>query len=234
MSGFLAKLTAPLEQLRDWTLQFACTPGAPWWLFALAFAESSFFPIPPDVLLIAMGLTESALADPGIIFFYALICSLGSVLGGCLGYCLGYWGGRPLADKLFSEKKVEAVERMYARFDMWAVAVAGFTPVPYKVFTITTGLLKAGFWRFTLASALSRSARFFMVATLLYFFGEKTRELLDKYIGPATLALVAVAVLGFLAIKFFAGRHKDASPDAREREEGAGEGGADRPEGESE
>lgn len=201
MDDFLDALRAPLEALRDWTLQFAASPAATWWLFALSFAESSFFPIPPDVLLIAMGIKFPAWS-----FWFALVCSAASVLGGCAGYAIGYYGGRPVAEKLFSKRKIETVERMYARYDIWAVAVAGFTPVPYKVFTITTGLLRAGFWRFAAASAASRSARFFMVATLTYFFGREAERILSRHIGPATLALVAAAVLGVLAIRHFAGK----------------------------
>jgi membrane protein YqaA with SNARE-associated domain len=222
MGELLDWLKAPLEALRDWTLQFATSPAATWWLFALSFAESSFFPVPPDVLLIAMGIGRPALS-----FWFALVCSVASVLGGCAGYGIGYWGGRPLVDRLFSRKKVEAVERMYAKYDVWAVAVAGFTPVPYKVFTITTGVLRAGFWRFVAASAASRSARFFMVAALTYFFGEQTERILNRHIGPATLALVAAALLGVLAIKVFSGKRRAGSAEAAteaETETGTGDG----------
>lgn len=216
MSDFVDTLVKPLEALRDWTLQFANYPTASLWLLGLSFAESSFFPIPPDLLLIAMGLTDAARANPGVNFLYALICSVGSVLGGMLGYAIGYYGGRPVAEWLFKKRRIDTVERMYAKYDVWAVAIAGFTPVPYKVFTITTGVLRGGFWRFVIASAASRSARFFLVATLLYFFADKTRDILEKHIGPATLILVAVAVLGFLVINLLVrkkGKEEDAAPD---------------------
>jgi membrane protein YqaA with SNARE-associated domain len=210
VSDFLDSLTAPLEALRDWTLQFANSPAATWWLFGLSFAESSFFPIPPDVLLIAMGIKAPAWS-----FWFALVCSVASLLGGMLGYAIGYYGGRPLAVRIFRAKRVETVERMYAKYDVWAVAIAGFTPVPYKVFTITTGVMRASFWRFVVASAASRSARFFLVAALLYKFGRQAEEILNKHIGPATLALVAAGVLGFVVIKFFAKR-KHAQEAAEE------------------
>jgi len=210
MSDFLETITAPLEWLRDWTLQFAASPVATWWLFGLSFAESSFFPVPPDVLLIAMGIKAPAWS-----FWFALVCSVGSVLGGALGYAIGYYGGRPVAVRIFKEKRVQSVEAMYAKWDVWAVAIAGFTPVPYKVFTITTGVLRAGFWRFLAASAASRSARFFMVATLTYFFGKQTERILNKHIGPATLGLVVVAILGVVAIRYMAKRKKDAAREGQ-------------------
>lgn len=196
------------RRLYDWTMSIAAQPWAPWGLFGLAFAESSFFPIPPDVVLIAMGLS-----CPAKVFWYAAITSAGSVLGGCLGYVIGWYGGRPLANRLFGRKKVQAVEDMYQKYDVWAVAIAGFTPIPYKVFTIATGLLKAGFWRFTAASAASRSARFFLVATLVYFFGKPARLILEKYINVALLALVALGLGGFLAVKYLARwRHGKGAP----------------------
>jgi membrane protein YqaA with SNARE-associated domain len=222
MSDFLETIKAPLEWLRDWTLQFAASPAATWWLFGLSFAESSFFPIPPDVLLIAMGIKAPAWS-----FWFALVCSVASVLGGALGYAIGYYGGRPVAVRIFKEKRVHTVEQMYAKWDVWAVAIAGFTPVPYKVFTITSGVLRAGFWRFLVASAASRSARFFMVATLTYFFGKQTERILNKHIGPATLILVVVAILGVVAIRYMAKRKKvDADgeqPEARSARQGEGQ-----------
>jgi membrane protein YqaA with SNARE-associated domain len=201
VSDFLEWIHGILEAVREWMYALAASPWAVWWLLGISFAESSFFPIPPDVLLIAMGLTPSAVADPGLNFVFAAICSVGSVLGGVLGYGIGYYGGRPLAVRFFKARRVETVERLYARWDVWAVAAAGFTPIPYKVFTITTGVLRAGFWRFVVASAASRSARFFLVATLLYFFNKQAEEILNKHIGPATLILVAVGVLGFVVLK---------------------------------
>ncbi len=206
MSDFFDHIHGVLEAIREWMYQLAGSPWAVWWLFGLSFAESSFFPLPPDILLIAMGLTKSAVANPSLNFVYAAVCSVASVLGGMLGYAIGYYGGRPLATRMFKPKRVETVERLYAKWDIWAVAIAGFTPIPYKVFTITTGVLKAGFVRFIIASAASRSARFFMVATLLYFFNKQAEQILKKHIGPATLVLVIAALLGVFAIKFMSKR----------------------------
>ena len=211
MDSFRAAVT----WLYTWTKSLAAMPWAPWGLFAIAFAESSFFPVPPDVLLIAM-----ALAQPKLAFWYALICSVGSVLGGCLGYAIGYYGGRPLAVRLFKPHRIASAEQLYAKYDIWAVAVAGFTPVPYKVFTITTGLLRAGFWRFVAASAASRSARFFLVSTLIYFFGAQAQELIEKRLDVAALVLVALGVGGFVAVKYL-GRRRSAAGSA---EVGAGGG----------
>jgi membrane protein YqaA with SNARE-associated domain len=205
-----------LKGLYAWTLAIAGQAWAPWGLFGIAFAESSFFPIPPDVLLIAMGLSEEATARPGLCFWYALICSAGSVLGGCLGYAIGLYGGRPLAEKIFRKQRIETVERLYRKYDIWAVVIAGFTPIPYKVFTITTGLLRAGFWRFVIASAASRSARFFLVATLLYFLGPQVKEVLDTKFELATLVLVVIGIGGFAALKLL---HRKPRPDAAAAQE---------------
>jgi len=182
-------------ELYNWTMGLMASPNAPLWLFIIAFIESSVFPIPPDVLLIGMGV-----ANPQLSFLYAAICTAGSVMGGMLGYGIGYFGGHPIATKLFKKERVEAAERIYQRYDIWAVAIAGFTPVPYKVFTILTGVMEAKFWRFVVVSALSRGARFFMVATGLFFFGEAIRGFLDKYFEWLTIALFAGIIGGFVAV----------------------------------
>ena len=199
-----------LADLYNWTMSLMASPNAPLWLFVVAFIESSVFPIPPDVLLIGMGV-----ANPHLSFLYATICTVGSVMGGMLGYCIGYYGGRPIAIKLFKEQRVLAAERIYQKYDIWAVAIAGFTPVPYKVFTILTGVMEAKFWRFVVVSALSRGARFFMVAVLLFFFGESIKGFLDKYFGWLTIALFAGIIGGFLAVGYWSKkRHVQVTPEA--------------------
>ena len=154
-----------VEGLIEWMTGWAQTPSGGTALFLLAFAESSFFPIPPDVLLIAM-----AMLRPELAFKLALICALGSVLGGMFGYGIGLVGGRPLLHKLFSQSKIQTVKRAFEKYEIWAIAVAGFTPVPYKVFTLSAGTFEIPFKPFVLVSALSRSARFFLVAGCIYFW----------------------------------------------------------------
>ncbi len=151
-----------VRRLYDWILYWAQTPYGTWALFLLAFCESSFFPIPPDILLIAL-----AVAVPKKSLKYALICSAGSVLGGCFGYLIGWQFmasiGSPIVDFYGLGTKVEYIGALYNKYDAWAVGIAGFTPIPYKVFTIAAGVFKINFSVFVLTSLVSRSARFFIV-----------------------------------------------------------------------
>ncbi len=190
-----------LRKTYDWILRWSATKYAVPALFILAFAESSFFPIPPDVLLIAM-----AVAVPLKAFRFAAVCSIGSVLGGGLGYLIGLKGGRPLLKRWFKSEKIRLVENYYHKWDVWAVGVAGFTPIPYKVFTISAGVFELNFLRFILTSVVSRSARFFLVALLFYFFGETLRDLFEKYFALLTVAFFVLLFLGFYFIRIMGKR----------------------------
>ncbi|MFQ6111886.1 MAG: YqaA family protein, partial [Nitrospinota bacterium] len=168
-----------LRDLYDWVLHWAETPYGSWALGALAFSESSFFPIPPDALLIAL-----ALSVPAKAFWYAFICSGSSVVGGMLGYLIGLFLMQVVGNRILSlygaTDKFQWVKRYYERYDAWAVGVAGFTPIPYKIFTIAAGACRINFKVFLLASAISRSARFFLVAALIYQFGEPIKIFIDR------------------------------------------------------
>lgn len=153
-----------------------------WGLFLLAFLESSVFPVPPDVLLIWM-----VLKDWGEPLGLTAICTFGSALGGVGGYGLGRWGGRPLLQRFFPPTKVEAAERLYDRYGVWAVAIAGFTPIPYKLFTISSGVLRFRLLPFFVASLLSRGARFSLVALLTFRYGDQVLAQVDRW-GFALLA----------------------------------------------
>lgn len=181
-----------LSDLYHWVEGLAATSYGGGALFVIAFAESSFFPIPPDVLLIPL-----CLGEPRLAFWFATICSVGSVLGGLAGYALGYYGGRPLVRRLFSPEKVAAVERYYDRYNAWAIGIAGLTPLPYKIFTVSGGACAIRLRPFIIASILSRSARFFAVAGLLYVFGEPVRAFIDEYFEILSVAFVVLLVLGF-------------------------------------
>jgi membrane protein YqaA with SNARE-associated domain len=146
----------PSEGWVAWVISWASTPYGGAALFLNAVAESSFSPFPPDVLLIALSILRPPLACG-----YAAICSLGSVLDGVLGCFLGLKGGRPLLQRLISEERIRFVERYYQKYDIWAVGIAGFTPIPYKAFTISAGVFVLDLKRFILVSVISRSARFF-------------------------------------------------------------------------
>jgi membrane protein YqaA with SNARE-associated domain len=190
-----------LRRLYDWVLRWAQTPYGSWALFLLAFCESSFFPIPPDVLLIAL-----AVAIPKKSFKYALICSAGSVIGGCFGYLIGWQFmssvGTHIIDFYGLSSKVEYIAALYNKYDAWAVGIAGFTPIPYKVFTISAGLFKIKFSVFILASMVSRSARFFLVGGLIYVFGPGIQNFIDKYFNILAIAFTVLLVLGFVVIKY--------------------------------
>jgi membrane protein YqaA with SNARE-associated domain len=191
-----------LRRLYDWVLHWAKTPYGTWALFLLAFCESSFFPIPPDVLLIAL-----AVALPKKAFKYALVCSVGSLLGGCLGYLIGWQFMVDLGDGIIRfyglQDKYEYIRRLYVTYDAWAVGIAGLTPIPYKVFTITAGAFRINFVVFLVASAVSRSARFFLVGGLIYLFGPKIQSFIDRYFNTLVIVFVILLVLGFIVIKYF-------------------------------
>lgn len=185
-----------LNGLVDWTIAWAKTPYGPWALFLLAFAESSFFPIPPDVLQIALTLTE-----PSAAFYLAAITTIGSVLGGMFGYLVGLKGGLPILKRFVAEKKIRLVHDYFSRYEAWAIFIAGFTPIPYKVFTIAAGVFSIDFKIFVLASILGRGARFFIVATLLFFFGREISSLIGKYFNLFSIAFVILVIIGFYALR---------------------------------
>ena len=191
-----------LRGLYDWILHWAATPYGTWALFLLALSESSFFPIPPDVLLIAL-----AVAIPEKSFKYALICSVGSVLGGCLGYLIGWQFMTSIGERITSfyglNQKVAYIAELYSAYDAWAIGIAGFTPIPYKVFTISAGAFKINFWVFLLASIVSRSARFFLVGGLIYIFGSQIKSFIDRYFDLLAIAFTVLLVAGFVIIKLF-------------------------------
>ncbi|RMF89619.1 MAG: DedA family protein [Nitrospinota bacterium] len=204
MSGsnyLVFRVAGRLKRLYAWVVHWAETPYGATALFLLAFAESSFFPIPPDVLLIAL-----ALSVPARAFWFATVSSAGSVLGGMFGYFLGLQFmeriGYPLLQLYGALDTFAAVQELYQRYEAWAVGIAGFTPIPYKVFTIAAGAFQVHFGVFVLASLLSRSARFFLIALLLYYYGEPIKEFIERYFNLLSLLFVALLVLGFLLIKW--------------------------------
>lgn len=222
--GSLGPFSGPFRwtrRLYDWVLKWGESRHAGTALFALAFAESSFFPVPPDVLLIAlcMGAHKKWAR-------FALVCSIGSILGGGFGYLIG-WGAYDLiggkivalvaaisgsdpdhllqaAGYWFNEKEIYGM-----RVGAWAVGIAGFTPIPYKVFTIAAGFFHMNFPVFLLASAISRSLRFFVVAGLIGLlfekYGRRIERFIDRYFNLLAVAFVALLILGFAAVKLLSG-----------------------------
>jgi len=197
----LKKVFQWLGDLKRWVEDAATKPGAGWTLFGIAFIESSFFPIPPDVLLIAL-----AMVAPTKSFQYALVCSIGSVLGGMFGYLIGYeffeLVGRKIIELYGVEAHYEHVRVLYQENAFSAIAIAGFTPIPYKVFTIAAGAFEVSFATLVYASILGRSGRFFLVAALFFWFGPKIKPFIDKYFEILSMACVVLLILGFVVIKY--------------------------------
>jgi membrane protein YqaA with SNARE-associated domain len=150
------------------------------------------FPLPPDVLLIAMDL-----AKPEKALLYALVCTIASVTGGCIGYSLGCFGGRPLFNKLFKSKveKFNAVEELYKKYGTVAVLLSAFTPIPYNIFTIASGILRMSFVKFLLASLVGRGGRFFLVSIVLILFGEAIKQYLNLVIIIVSILLIIFFVI---------------------------------------
>ncbi|MBO6518538.1 MAG: DedA family protein [Rhodospirillales bacterium] len=192
-----------LRALYDKTLEWSAHRHAIWILALVSFAESSFFLIPPDVLLIPM-----VLAARTKWFRIALVCTLASVAGGVFGYFIGAFLfdeiGRPILDIYHASAKFDAAREAYNENGVWIVFTAGFSPIPYKIFTIASGVTSMDIVPFIIASAVGRGARFFLVAILLWKFGEPIRAFIEKRLGLLTLAFCALLVLGVIAIKFLA------------------------------
>jgi len=188
-----------MRRLYDWVLSWSDSPYGSWALFAIAFAESSFFPIPPDVLLVALAVGAHKKA-----FRFALICTAGSVMGGMLGYLIGWQFMALIGDRIVAlfgfADKFARVEQLYNTWDAWVVFIAGFTPIPYKVFTIAAGLFTINFPIFVLASALGRAGRFCLVAGLIYLFGPTIKAFIDRYFNLVVTAFTVLLVGGFVLI----------------------------------
>ncbi|MBI2175211.1 MAG: DedA family protein [Parcubacteria group bacterium] len=194
------KTPTRLRRLYNWVVHFSETPYALAALFTLAFVESSFFPIPPDVLLVPL----VALNRRRWVVF-AVVATIGSVLGGLLGYIIGFgfyeFVGKPIISRYGLEHAVEAVRQRYAANAFLAVFGAAFTPIPYKVFTIAAGLFRIPVGVFLIASILGRGGRFFIVAALLAIFGRRARDLVERYFGILSIVFLALLVAGFVVLK---------------------------------
>lgn len=190
-----------MRRLYDWMMRKAASPRAPQALFTVSFIESSFFPIPPDVMLIPMVLADRAKA-----WWHALNATVGSVLGGIAGYLIGLFLfdtiGQPLLDFYGYLDKFQQFSGNYNDYGPWIVLFAGITPFPYKVITIASGMTGLNFFVFMLASIVARGFRFFAVSALLYAFGAPIRDFIEKRFGLVTTVFFILLFGGFLAVKY--------------------------------
>lgn len=191
-----------LASLKDRTLALARSPHAERGLFAISFAESSFFPLPPDLLLGPM-----AAADPSKWARYALTCTIASVLGGILGYLIGMFlmdtlGSAILGFFGYSGARYEALEAQYSQYGLWVILIKGLTPIPYKLVTIASGALHFNFPMFVAASIVTRGARFFLVAWLFQKFGPAMGPVIEKRLGLVLLGAAVVIISGFVIVHY--------------------------------
>ncbi len=197
------KLQTMKDFLVAWTTRHAEGRNAKWWLFGISFAESSFFPIPPDVLLVAILMTRGRVRA----FYYASITTLGSVLGGLFGYAIGYFFFQTVGVWVVStyglETQMITVQKHFVANAFFAIFVAAFTPIPYKVFTIAAGLFGVSIPVFIIASVLGRGMRFFAVAAIMRYFGGHIARAFYRYFN--ILSLLFVFVLGIIIYFFIAG-----------------------------
>lgn len=195
-----------VKRLYDWMLSWGNSRWGAWALFFFALAESSFFPIPPDVLLIALclGVTSKS-------FRYALTCLSGSIVGAMIGYAIGFFLWQNTAGEytalanwffahVFSVESFTNVGALYDKYNFWIVFTAGFTPLPYKIFTISGGLFHINFVMFVVASIISRGLRFFLIAALIWKFGAPIKVFIDKYFNLLAILFTVLLVGSFILL----------------------------------
>ena len=200
-----------IRDIYDWVLSWAEKPSGPKALSCISFMEASFFPIPPDVLLIALGLGKREKA-----LYYGILCSISSICGAIFGYAIGLWawwgvgGDFSIIANFFFEhvpgfnlNSFEKIRNLYDDYNFMIIFSAGFTPIPFKIFTISAGAFKINFPLFLLAGAISRSARFMLVAYLINRYGDPIRYFIDKYFNLLAIAFTVLLFGGFFIIKIF-------------------------------
>jgi membrane protein YqaA with SNARE-associated domain len=191
-----------LRRFYDWVMRLAHHRHAAWALAAVSFTESSFFPIPPDAMLIPM-----VLADRKKAWRYAAICTLASVVGAFLGYWIGHAlyesVGKPIIAFYGAGSKVDSLIDQFNRWGFWIILGKGLTPIPFKIVTIACGIAAFNLWQFFIACVITRAARFFLVAALLYRYGEPIRDFIERRLTLVTMAFLVLLVGGFIAIAHF-------------------------------
>lgn len=190
-----------LRKLYDWTMRMAGHPRAQWVLGAVSFTESSFFPIPPDAMLVPM-----VLATPWRAWSIAAICTVTSVLGGFFGYAIGYFLFETIGEAVIAfyglQEGFQEFQRMFDEWGTWIILIKGLTPIPYKLITIASGVAHFDLLAFGLASLATRAGRFFLVAALLKAFGPAMRQFIERYLTLVTSAFAVLIVGGFVALHY--------------------------------
>ena len=199
-----------LKNLYSWVLEWSNSKWGAFALFFLAFTEASFFPIPPDVLLIALCLGSRSKS-----LYFVAICSLGSALGAIFGYSIGYflwWNGSQEFSQFanfffniipgFSTEIFFDIKQKYEEWNFWVIFVSGFTPIPFKVFTVSAGAFNINFKLFLIASLIARSARFLIIGGLIWRFGDPIRSFIDKYFNILAFLFSFLLVGSFFIIKY--------------------------------
>ena len=190
-----------LRAVYERVLRLSASPNAPLWLAVVSFAESSVFPIPPDVLLIPM-----VLARPRRAWALAALCTLASVLGGMLGYYIGYAlfarVALPILRFYHYQAAFETFRQRYVQYGLWLILIKGLTPIPFKIVTIASGAAGFSFPVFVAAAALTRGVRFFLVAGLLRAFGEPVRDFVERRLTAVTMATLGLILVGFVALRY--------------------------------
>lgn len=189
-----------IRRIYLWVISWAESPYGPYALGALAFAESSFFPIPPDVLLISL-----AIGAPKKSLRFATLCTLCSVLGGIFGYLIGFAAfetiGKPIVEAYHGQEVMARISQLYTEYGFWGIMIAAITPIPYKIFTIASGVFEFHFVQFIWASVVGRSIRFFALAAIIAIFGPQIRSFIDKYFNLLAVIFTVLLVGGFLIVK---------------------------------
>ena len=190
-----------LRPLYNRILQLSARKDAVWWMSAVSFAESSFFPLPPDIMLVPM-----CLAEPKKLWRYTNICALASLIGGLFGYAVGFYlfesVGRLIIDLYNAQESFQRFQDMFAEFGPWFLILKGVTPIPYKLLTITAGFAHLDLTVFILCSIVARFSRFYMIAILLHFYGPQVRDIIEKRLMLVTTVLLVIVIGGLLSFKF--------------------------------
>ncbi|AIB12074.1 DedA family protein [Azospirillum brasilense] len=190
-----------LKPLYNRILKLSARKDAVWWMSAVSFAESSFFPLPPDVMLVPM-----CLAEPKKLWRYTNICALASLIGGLFGYAVGFYLfesiGRLIIDLYNAQESFQRFQDMFAEFGPWFLILKGITPIPYKLLTITAGFAHLDLTVFILCSIVARFSRFYMIAILLHFYGPQVRDIIEKRLMLVTTVLLVIIIGGLLSFKF--------------------------------